>query len=180
MSETSDREMEERLTRRLRELYPLEAAPTSERGFGGPSRPRRQRVVLLAAAASVVAIVGLSVSVSTFVGTHRGTVTQLDQVHDPSWVRSCFTHWAPPAPGDSSYVGLTRSEALQLAESRGQQLVLLGAGGVCTQINDLVMRPHPVAVAFDQGDPAQSTPADAVVEFADSNPEAQFNGWGLN
>lgn len=97
----------------------------------------------------------------------------------PGWVAACFQTPGVMSDADRAYVGLTESEALTLAQRRGQQLVLVGAGGACNTMDDLVARRAPVAVAFDRGSPNDGPSKDAHIVFATSDHAARYQGWGL-
>lgn len=95
------------------------------------------------------------------------------------WVAGCFMKTGSESTADRAYVGMTKEQALAAAKKKGQQLVLVGAGGKCVRLDDLVGRAHPVAVAFDTGSPVSGVPSSAKIVFATSDRMAKYAGWGL-
>jgi hypothetical protein len=102
-----------------------------------------------------------------------------DNQAGPAWTQHCFLKPGTESASDHAYVGLTSKQALAKAKSRGQQLVLVGAGGKCQRISDDVKYRAPVAIAFDSGTPMSGVPSNAKIVFATSDSTAEYDGWGL-
>jgi hypothetical protein len=98
----------------------------------------------------------------------------------PAWVAGCFQKAGRVSTSDQTYIGLTKDQALAIARGRGEQLVLVGAGGRCMSISDDVAYRAPVAVAFATGSPRSGVPPDAKVVYATSDRAAKYEGWGLH
>ena len=130
----------------------------------------------------IIAVVVAAVAVNQY---GRGNVSRPlphEASSNPSgavWVKHCFIRWAEPRTQDTDYVGLSLLHARNLAKARGQQLVLLGAAGRCVETGSDVRYRDPVAVILDHGSSNGTIPADAIVTFADSSPEADFDGWKI-
>lgn len=185
MESLDDEELGRRVRSTLQELYPFDGVPNLAIRRPPRRRGHTKTILLVGAAAASAAVV------ATFAIGHRSsdvTVADrpsgrsagvLDQRHDSTWEKTCFQRWAAPRQQDGAYVGLTLAQALNLARDRQEQLVLVGVNGQCVDMNDDVARPQPVAVVFDRGSVAETIPREAVVLLANSNPRAEYSGWGL-
>jgi hypothetical protein len=157
----NDQDLERDVSRVLHEMFP---EPTEATLRVPESAPRRgSRIAAIAASIVAVAAIGLTVALAATTTSNGGsghraggsghqTGPMASPSTPPAWTEKCLPTRSEdrlgPAP---EYVGLTMGEALDLAKRQPpDSLVIVGAGGNCNSMSDLVARARPVAVVFDK------------------------------
>jgi hypothetical protein len=180
MEDISEHELAQRVADHLRRAYPLEESPPVIVGEAKRTH-RGRRLGSAAALAAASAVVGASLYAVHANGHPEGQATGSNptQTAATDWVKQCFIHWEAPRSQDADYEGLALADASSLANSRGEQLVFIGADGSCVTTGSNVAYRNSVAVALDRGSLQAGIPRNAVIIFANSNPNAVFDGWNI-